>query len=337
MRSMISKSRRFEARWSILLVLMLLIVTGLTSYRCLAKANDDLPFYGSEPLKWVPASAETVILTRGPFRLDSSEEPHEGQSLSRILQSKCLGPISWGENWFHETVGGKTLLLSLEIRLNFAKKTNLPIEVLKHSTPYDSIHLLVFSQKQLKNWNGLMEKLHSHSNEWTSTGDKKRLRITYDSRIHVMPDFFILSPRPGILMYATDKALLDDFARDMTAAEIETLLSCKNPIFGNEKWIGIRRYQQKDSDAASPLSANTCWPDSTAIGFLMKLKTANSVEWTYFSKNSERAAKFKLVDKYIASSEKKGNSSVYLLSDSKHRSADLWIVLMELLGPSFAP
>lgn len=334
---MFFRFRKFAIKWSILKVSLLLVAISLTSYQCIAKANENLPLFGSDPLSWVPASSETVILTRGPFRLSNSGELPEGGSLSRIIQSRCLGPISWGEDWFHKAVGGKTLLLSLDIRLNFAKKTKVPTEILKHSTPYDAIHLLVFSKNQSSIWNDFMENLHSHASEWSSLGEEKRLRITYDSRVHVMPDFFVFSPRAGVLIYSTEKALLEDFANRMTPAEIEKLLNGQNQAFGKEKWTGIRRYRQQNSDAASPLAINSCWSDSTARGFVMKLRKTNAVEWTYFSQQPERAAQFKLVDKFIASSERKEDSSVYLLSPAKNNSAGLWIVLMELLGPSFAP
>lgn len=310
---LISAQKIIATRW--LAAAALPVVVALLVCFSTKNSEETLPAFGTGSLSWVPPSAQTVTMVRGPIRFGKCNDWMEGKSLLQILQCRSAGPLSWGEDWFHEAADGQTLLMALEIEMNFTKKAPyLNPSFLQFETPYDSAHVLVFSKDDQSSWDKFVRAMRSHATEYSKNGEFTMMRITYDQRTNALGDFFIFSPRPGVLMYATDRSILNELIDKMTPATLAKAMSSANPIFGREKWFGIRRYRTQDIDGSSPLHKQTCWSDDKALGFAMRYKDGDKIEWTYYSEHPERAASFMVVRDFVVQSEnKKTHSRIQLL------------------------
>jgi hypothetical protein len=246
-------------------------------------------------LAWLPTDTETIIVTRGPFKIESGKRNDETPDLPKMLEGMALGPLaSLGRGRFVNHLKGQAVTLALEGSRAFRPPRDLGL------MPYQGCDIVVFQQdigsagdalmKALQEGGGNTIKLLGHE---VAVREEKWEIDTWT--------IFITRPKPNILLCATDKGYLEEVLKRMDKPGEGRALAAALPEWKHAntkaRFWALRHYEKKyaATDPTSPLTTDkraANQPDPQAIGTVFTFDPAKDAQpkMTYLSKNPQALA-----------------------------------------------
>lgn len=320
-----------------LVVVVLTLMLFAVVERCKSSASE-LPQIGAGKLDWVPAQVETVVITRGPFRVPEEYALSSGGSnlsIPHLCRGTCFGPLAPISNcWFYGLIKNSSLLLSVEYRLNFGKRSP-HLDNRCQVDPYDDATILLFEGTDNAKWVRMISAIGARSHRKMNVGNYVVYQLDFDSSQYPIPEFYFCSPCNGFLIYASRLDLLSEVIAKVSIGKLNEVRTKPDSILGNEDWLAIRRYVQGSNDPTSPLSNMSAWRDPQAKGFVLTILSKDKVAWTYYSDRVNSATDFRAINKLIVNALPGNRCKKYVLFD-KDAAAYLYFTVESLLGPSFS-
>jgi hypothetical protein len=255
-------------------------------------------------LWWLPENTETLMVTKGPFTIIDSDRidpnTHESINLKNMLEPWSYGPLTViREGKFLKPILGKTILLSVEGSRKFGPPASLG------SAKYEGCQVLVFGQDFATARDSFIELLKTNANKVEKIAEYPVL--VFEEKLESdLWKIFVVSPKPDLVLCATDQDFLTEMLNRMGSKAINRALPESLPewkqVDTSAQFWAIRHYDKENAlrDHTSPLygkqaAANA--PDMQAIGltFTYNPKGNNEARIKYLSANKEAA---KIADKY---------------------------------------
>lgn len=280
------------------IMITLLTVTLCTEYSS-GKGHSTSSDTLEDILWWLPENTETIIVAKGPFTIIDSDT-NESNDLKHALEQVSYGPLSIiQQGKLLKPILGQTLLFSVEGSRKFRPPADLG------SMKYEGCHVLVFGQDFAGARNSFIKVLETQAKEVQKIAGHQVM--VFEQKLErELWKIFVVSPKPDVVLCATDQSFLSDVlnrmeSRGKSRALPESLPEWKQ-VETTARFWAVRHYDKENAtrDTTSPLlgkqaAANA--PDKQAIGITLTYNPNgnNEAKIKYLSANAEAA---KIANKY---------------------------------------
>jgi hypothetical protein len=226
-----------------------------------------------EALGWLPPDTETVTFAAGAILDEGNRQPGDLEAFARSLPLFCGGaakPIS-------SLIASRELLFAVEGSRNFRAPNGLGLG------PFDGASVLVLPEERSWSFHAAdFAGQHGGSTRWIAGSLAAVIQEKLESNTW---SFFLVSPRPGVLIIATEEGYLAELLGRIPLLRRTRAL---DPFFegclartGEARYWAIRRYDPGRAmlDPTSPLKANrdaANAPDLQARGLIFSYDPAIS-------------------------------------------------------------
>ena len=292
------------------IMISLLMVTLCAEYsarRGQSAASDTL----ESVLWWFPENTETIMVARGPFTILDSDT-NEASDLKHVLEQRAYGILSvTHKGQFLKPLLGQTLLLSVEASRKFRPPASLG------SMKYEGCDVLVFGQGFAAVRSSFIKLLETQAKGIQKIAGHQVM--IFEQRLEDnLWKVFIVSPKPDLVLCATDQSYLTEVLNRMGSKASNRALPENLPewkqIDTTASFWAIRHYDRENAakDTTSPVSGEQAAanvPDKQAIGitFTYNPNVKNEARIKYLSANTEAV---NLVKKYWDEGPDKLNANI---------------------------
>jgi hypothetical protein len=336
------------------LILALPIVSVLFSAACNTNQRDATKLesskYGSavaleDMLSWMPPSAESLIVARGPFSIQAASTEAEKSGIETAFQNQAVGPLgSVADGAFYKQLSANRVLLAVEASGGFrGPEGKLGLGEMR----YKGVHAVCLENELDTGIRTFMSSIrHASSKVLKMDGDEVFVLEKHTENYGSW--FFLISePKPDILILATDEGELREVLSRMKERRADRAFPNSLPewkLLNQTKtaW-GMRHYDHVESklDPSSPLGGKAAVnvPDDQAVGFACTVEGLDQITCSYISGNRHRSDVAQRLFTGLLSDVKPNSVATkddtvemrFVLTDAKARSEFL-IHLLTALG-----
>jgi hypothetical protein len=281
---------------SIMTVLLILTLCAESS----AAIDQSVPSSVLESIFWwLPENTETLIVANGPFTI-IDPDTNESNDLKHSLEQASYGPLSIiQQGKLLKPILGQTVLLSVEGSRKFHPPADLG------SMQYEGCHVLIFGQDFAAVRASFIKSLETQAKEVQKIAGYQVMMFEQELESDGWT-VFIVSPKPDVVLYATDQGFLTEVLNRMESkarnrALPESLPEWKQVDTTAQFWA-VRHYDKENAlrDTTSPLSGRQAAanvPDKQAIGITLTYNSngKNEARINYLSGNTEAT---RIAEKY---------------------------------------
>jgi hypothetical protein len=286
------------------LIVALLIVTPLLSAGCdsnqgaatkLESSKHDSAFALEDILSWIPPSAESLIVARGPFSVQEARAESEKSGIETAFQNQAVGPLgSLADGAFYKHLSDNRVLLAVEASGGFrGPEGKLGLGEMR----YKGVHAVYLENGSDTGIQKFMSSIRHESSKVLKMDGNEVFLLEKHTENYGSWSFLISEPKPDILILATDEGELREVLSRMKERRADRSFPSTSPewkLLNQTKtaWA-MRHYDHAESklDPSSPLggkaAANVA--DDQAVGFACTVEGFDRITCSYISGNKDRS------------------------------------------------
>jgi hypothetical protein len=232
-----------------------------------AISGNQLPKTFEELIWLLPADTETMMVARGPITITAAEPSSFDDFLQRVLYG---GVDSINKNRLSKQLSGQKLLFYVEGSRKFRSPKSLGL------APFEGCQIMTFGSDFASRREAIIQSLEKEAKSVIKI-DEYKVAVYEEIDEKALWKFYIVSPKPDMLLMATDLTYLTETLKRLKVksdkrALPDTLPEWKQVDTTAQFWA-IRHYDKDNAalDPTSPLTGQRAAanaPDSLAIGIV---------------------------------------------------------------------
>lgn len=254
-------------------------------YACQATPSGNQSPKTYEDFIWLlPADTETMMVAKGPINITTAEPSNFDGFLQKVLYG---GADSINKDRLTKQLAGQKLLFYVEGSRKFKTPKSLGL------APFEGCQIMTFGSEFASRREAIIQSLEKEARSVIKV-DEYKVAVYEEIDEKDLWKFYIVSPKPDMLLMATDLNYLTEILKRLKTksdkrALPDTLSEWKEVDTTAQFWA-IRHYDKDNAtlDPTSPLSAPQLAPDtqdSLAIGLVAMYTPGKDFAIRYLSGN----------------------------------------------------